>query len=268
MKVLRHKIELLTGTARPPVPGAGGVTQGGPWGGGAGVARAASPAWGWSCPPPAPPLPRLPQVRAAGSAPLRAPGGEARLQRGKPGPGVLGKGGTNPAVSWRRGRPADSRGWGCPGGRWSIPAVPPRSSASLPWESPRCPDECAGLGRRLLLATATARQPEPPPSPLLPPPPPGHPSVAPCARPGGSRGVAARSCTPQSDHTVRLVRGGCWVRTCVPHGARESCGCSSCTGGAGCSPDCVTLGFSFTPLRSPVGPAQGAMLWAHGRGSD
>lgn len=59
--------------------------------------------------------------------------------------------------------------------------MPRCSSASLPWESPRCPIECAGLGRRLPLATATARQPEPPQSPPLPPTPPDPASVAPCA---------------------------------------------------------------------------------------
>lgn len=90
-----------------------------------------------------------------------------------PARGCWGKGERSRQPPGKGGRSADSRG--------SIPAVPPCSSASLPWEPPRCPDECAGLGRRLLLATATARQPEPPQSPLLPRPPPEHAAVAPCA---------------------------------------------------------------------------------------
>ena len=82
-----------------------------------------------------------------------------------------------------------------------------------------------GLGRRLLLATATVRQPAPLQSPPLPlPPEPGM--LSPCIGGTGSPdlvGLAlwpACSCAPQSDHTVRLLCGGCWgADLCPPMGA-------------------------------------------------
>lgn len=106
-----------------------------------------------------------------------------------------------------------------------------RSSTSLPRESSRCLGAPRmGLARRLLLATATVRQPAPPQSPLLAPPP-HKTGVLPCM--GGTRPPSlvclmlwpACSCTLQLDHTVRLLCGGCWgADLCPPMEAEQAVG--------------------------------------------
>lgn len=92
------------------------------------------------------------------------------------------------------------------------------SSTSLPWESShRLGAPRMGLGRRLLLATGTSRQPAPPQSPLLPPPPP-----KPCI--GGTRPrVRWVSCCglpvpalPSWTTLLGCFVGTAGVQTCAP----------------------------------------------------
>lgn len=127
----------------------------------------------------------------SGESPARWCWGKGERSRQSPGKG---------------GRSAASRGMGVPRGLLEHPCGASLLLKHPPLGVSPCPDKCAGLGRRLLLATATARQPEPPQSPCC------HRHARAWAdqpmqqwhrvpRPGGSRGVTAQSCTSQLDLT-------------------------------------------------------------------
>lgn len=157
-------------------------------------------------------------------------------------------------------------GWGCPGDCRSIPAVPPCSSASLPWEPPRCPDECAGLRRRLLLATAAARQPEPPQSPWCHrhPRTPLSPSVAPCP----CLAVWLPAPAPLSWSTLSgWIVGAAGGDLCPSRVQRKLC-VFLLHWWNRMWPRLCHSGVFLYPIVLPHRSCSGAMLWAHSRGSD
>lgn len=134
------------------------------------------------------------------------------------------KGGRSRQPPGKGGRPADSRGVGVPGGLLEHPCGASLLLSQPPLGVSPLPRRMRWSGKEAALSNSHWRQPEAPQSPLLPPPPPDPGLLSPCIsgtlspvpRPGGSRGVAAQSCTPQLDLTVRLVSGGCWGADLCP----------------------------------------------------
>lgn len=126
------------------------------------------------------------------------------------------KGGRSRQPPGKGGRPADSRGVRVPGGLLEHPCGASLLLSQPPLGVSPLPRRMRWSGKEAALSNSHWRQPEAPQSPLLPPPPPDPGLLSPCIsgivspvpRPGGSRGVAAQSCTLQFDHTVRLVSGG------------------------------------------------------------
>lgn len=217
MKVLRHKIELLTGTARAGTGGCESSTGHGVMG--PGVPRAFSPRLGDGAAPSAPPL--APAGVGSRPGPARAPGGDALLRRGEPSPGMLGEGERSRQPPGKGARPADSRGMGVPGGLPEHPcgaslllSQPPLGASPLPRRMRWAAKEAALSNSRCETARA-------PPEPLVPPPPPdpAQPIGGSVSLPGS---VAACSCTPQLDHSVRLDCGGCWGRPVSLSGSEKA----------------------------------------------
>lgn len=168
--------------------------------------------------------------------------------------------------SRQRGRRADSRGWG-PGELLEHPCGASRLLSQPPLRVSPLPRQCAGLGRGLLLATAAARQPEPPRAPGCH----RHPRTLRCSaphqwhrepRPGGSRGAAARSCTLRGTALWGWSVGAAGLL--CPLRVQRQPWLFLLHRWSRMWPGCVTLGFSFTPSCSPLPPARGAMLGAHG----